>query len=92
MVFCYGYIISHRLRFDNTIAVKTIFSLKIFKKQLIFLQGCGIIECAGKKLSVAQLDRASDSDSEGCGFNSRRADHVITPLVDFTGGVIFYVP
>lgn len=34
----------------------------------------------GVYASVAQLDRASDSDSEGRGFESRRVHHVFTPF------------
>ena len=40
-------------------------------------------------LSVAQLDRASDSDSEGCGFNSRRADHIIKKELSCKGRLLF---
>ena len=36
----------------------------------------------GASASVAQPDRASDSDSEGRGFESRQMHHIGKPFVD----------
>ncbi len=43
----------------------------------------------GAYASVAQLDRASDSDSEGRGFESRQMHHEIAPLESFQAAFCF---
>ena len=42
----------------------------------------------GAYASVAQLDRASDSDSEGRGFESRQMHHVGKPFVNISNGLL----
>lgn len=37
---------------------------------------------------VAQLDRVSDSDSEGRGFESRRAYHIKKPVLSMLCGIL----